>query len=263
MSEPESLTAAVGAFVSAVPADVTRALANHIGQLSTQADAEHTPLPVTSPQARAFARRIFQAWARESHVTPQTVSFALGAVLEGIQAVDVVSAKTVLTGPDTDVIPNRRTEQVVHELIDTANTSIWIISYVAYDVPEVLLALQQAVARRCAVKLLLELSKEAGGTLEFDDVRNVRQQLPGATILQWPLAKRGVTTNGTPGILHTKCLVADARRLFVTSANLSSNAQEVNMELGLLIEGGTAPRDVHRHFERLEARGELVEVLGD
>jgi phosphatidylserine/phosphatidylglycerophosphate/cardiolipin synthase-like enzyme len=52
-----------------------------------------------------------------------------------------------------------------------------------------------------------------------------------------------------------KCLVADARRLFVSSANLTEYAFTTNMELGLLITGGKLPIQVEAHFDRLIAKG--------
>jgi phosphatidylserine/phosphatidylglycerophosphate/cardiolipin synthase-like enzyme len=46
----------------------------------------------------------------------------------------------------------------------------------------------------------------------------------------------------------------------VSSANLTAFALELNMELGVLVRGGPAPRRVREHFDRMIRAGILVEV---
>jgi len=60
--------------------------------------------------------------------------------------------------------------------------------------------------------------------------------------------------------LLAKCAVAYDAVLFVSSANLTVCALTLNMELGLLIQGGSAPRAVADHFTRLIAKGVLEGV---
>jgi phosphatidylserine/phosphatidylglycerophosphate/cardiolipin synthase-like enzyme len=60
--------------------------------------------------------------------------------------------------------------------------------------------------------------------------------------------------------LHAKCAVADARLLFVSSANLTDYALNLNMELGVLIAGGSQPQTVMAQFDELIAQGILQRV---
>lgn len=53
------------------------------------------------------------------------------------------------------------------------------------------------------------------------------------------------------GVVHAKCVVADGARLFVTSANISEAAMEHNMEAGVLITGGDAPKQMMCHLQAL------------
>ena len=62
------------------------------------------------------------------------------------------------------------------------------------------------------------------------------------------------------GILHVKCVVADGRWLFLSSANLTDYAFTINMELGLLITGGDLPNRIERHFDRLIDLGTLAKL---
>ncbi len=61
------------------------------------------------------------------------------------------------------------------------------------------------------------------------------------------------------GVLHAKCAVVDRRWLLVSSANFTDSAMQVNMEMGIAIEGEEMPGRVADHFERLVLAGSLVE----
>ena len=57
-----------------------------------------------------------------------------------------------------------------------------------------------------------------------------------------------------------KCAVADGEWLFLSSANLTQQAFTINMELGMLVRGGTMPKRVEQQFERL-IQSDILEVL--
>jgi phosphatidylserine/phosphatidylglycerophosphate/cardiolipin synthase-like enzyme len=70
-------------------------------------------------------------------------------------------------------------------------------------------------------------------------------------------AARERDARGRHGSLHAKCALADRRRLFVSSANLTAHALALNMELGVIVEGGRLPGEVAEHFEALMRHGVL------
>ena len=76
----------------------------------------------------------------------------------------------------------------------------------------------------------------------------------------WPIEGRFRGGTGKPGILHVKCVVADGRWLFLSSANLTEQAFSINMELGVLITGGTTPAQVEAHFGRMIESGTLLKA---
>ncbi|MFI5453846.1 MAG: phospholipase D-like domain-containing protein [Isosphaerales bacterium] len=53
--------------------------------------------------------------------------------------------------------------------------------------------------------------------------------------------QRARDSGGKLGSLHVKCVVADGRWLFLSSADLTDYAFTINMELGLLITGEIYP----------------------
>jgi phosphatidylserine/phosphatidylglycerophosphate/cardiolipin synthase-like enzyme len=74
----------------------------------------------------------------------------------------------------------------------------------------------------------------------------------------WPTEGRSKGGTGRPGILHVKCAVADGRWLFLSSANLTEYAFSINMELGVLVTGGSTPGQVEAHFGRMIESGVLA-----
>ena len=79
-------------------------------------------------------------------------------------------------------------------------------------------------------------------------------------ILIWPLEKRAADASGKKGSLHVKCVVADGRWLFLSSANLTEYAFTVNMELGILLKSGGLPAQVENLFTHLISEDRICKV---
>jgi hypothetical protein len=63
-----------------------------------------------------------------------------------------------------------------------------------------------------------------------------------------------------PAALHNVMDAIDGEWLFLSSANLTKQAFTINMELGMLVRGGSMPRRVEQQFERLIETDRLVRV---
>ena len=74
-----------------------------------------------------------------------------------------------------------------------------------------------------------------------------------AALYVWPCDQRPKDTNGHAGVLHAKCAVADGQLLFLSSANLTEYAMNLNMELGVLIRSAPHAERVAAQFEQLIA----------
>ncbi len=59
------------------------------------------------------------------------------------------------------------------------------------------------------------------------------------------------------GVLHTKTVVADEERVFITSANFTAAAQDDNIELGVLLRHRPPARSVVAHLQGLINRDVL------
>jgi phosphatidylserine/phosphatidylglycerophosphate/cardiolipin synthase-like enzyme len=152
----------------------------------------------------------------------------------------------------------RRTDQVLLEVIESARQTLLIVSFAVYRIPAVAQALVQAADRGVRVWLCLEPGELSRGHVSVDGIQAMGQDvLERVSVYIWPPEARPVDPLGRSGSLHAKCAVADEDLLFVTSANLTEFAMNLNMELGVLIRGGELPGQVRLHFEKLIGAGAL------
>ena len=141
----------------------------------------------------------------------------------------------------------RLTSEVVSQLIDQASKRVTMVSYVTYQLPTVIAALDRAVARGVQVSLILESPENldgGGGAHVYAKFRTYH----------WPMDRR----QPPEAKLHAKAVVVDGRDVLLTSANMTSSADHKNIELGILCRGGDVALKVQRHFDGLIAAGLLV-----
>jgi phosphatidylserine/phosphatidylglycerophosphate/cardiolipin synthase-like enzyme len=201
-----------------------------------------------NPATRTRLDRLFAAWPSQDVTADELAGLLMGACIAHGVAADAERVELVWTGPGSVLVSTRKTAQALLHVIDAARERLFITSFVAYEVPPILIALRAAITRDVKVAMLLELSEDHGGTLNVDSIGKMKSALPGARILTWLQKPDGFAG----GRVHAKCAVADEKVCFVSSANLTSYAMERNMEAGVLVTGGDVPRDLQRHFEALE-----------
>ena len=235
-----------------------------LGALCLALDADHGP-PDWSRLARLGAtqaskekiERLRILGVPPSGPDNQAIALAIRAVGFAVSRLNFDNRVEIAwTGRATDVVPLRRVDQVMYEILESATTELLMVTYAAYRAERALHALQAATTRGVSVTIVLELAEKDGGTLPFDGVESIRERVPQANIYYWPRERRPQNSARSHGKMHVKCLVADRRVAFVSSANLTDNALDLNMELGLLAYG-EVPRQLSEHFEQLIIRGEL------
>lgn len=153
----------------------------------------------------------------------------------------------VWTGPDLNLVPVRRSEQVLLDLINSAHNSLFLVSFVLVNIPAVEEAIRQALERGVDVRMLLESEDKEGSSGFRDTIKRLQSDIPGLTLYVWPREKRESTEGGFARV-HAKCVVADKEYAFLTSANLTSAALDKNIEMGVRILGGNIPPTIYQQF---------------
>jgi phosphatidylserine/phosphatidylglycerophosphate/cardiolipin synthase-like enzyme len=163
------------------------------------------------------------------------------------KAVNRQSTELVWTGPTTPFVSARRTEQALLQVINAATYSLFITSFVTYDVSTIVRALNEAAKRGVLISMLLELAQAQGGNVSINGIERMRALVPLARLFAW----HDKDESFHEGSVHAKVAVADTRLCFITSANLTGYAMEKNMEAGVLISGGDIPRMLNKHLQSL------------
>ena len=171
------------------------------------------------------------------------------------------ATELVWTGPRPVQTPTlRRLDQALYDLVLSAQRRILLVTFAAAKITRLKTALMEAATRGVSIRLILEFEDASAGQLSRDALSaftgSVEYQ---AEIYYWPSAQRERNAHGKPGKLHAKCAVVDDAVL-VSSANLTDDAFNRNMEMGVLLRVPALAEQVNRHFTVLIEAGVLREL---
>ena len=174
------------------------------------------------------------------------------------------------TGPETTVIPTRRNDQALLDVIGAARETLYLVSFAIYQIEGIQTAIAQALDRGVQTHLFLELPQrdEETGQVGYNTLQAFGVDLAlRCWVYEWAVGKRPFrlvwdaqrqTQKKRYAALHAKLAVADDAQLFLSSANLTAYAMRHNMEMGVLITGGDEPGRVREHLRALVERGEFA-----
>jgi phosphatidylserine/phosphatidylglycerophosphate/cardiolipin synthase-like enzyme len=208
---------------------------------------------VNSPAARALVSRLIEAWDS----APQVSSLSIAWSLRAASGVDDhyrrnQSVELVWTGPAPHGTTLRRTDQVLLDLIRTAERTLHVVTFAAYKIPLLRDAMRASARRGVKVILIFESPEASAGKTAFAGLEALGKEMRDlSSVYVWPLEKRPKDAAGHHGSLHAKCAIADETSLLVSSANLTEFALNMNMELGVLVRGGDLPGRVVDHLHQL------------
>ncbi|MFO0428104.1 MAG: DISARM system phospholipase D-like protein DrmC [Planctomyces sp.] len=168
----------------------------------------------------------------------------------------------VMTGPEPPGTMIRDTGVVVRQMFLNATESIWICGFAVYQGKEIFqsLAQQMTSVPDLSVRMFLNIERPYGDTTPTDMViAKFRQRFKQD---QWPADVRlpdvyfdpralEPDEAGKSACLHAKFVIADSRRVFISSANFTEAAQQRNIEAGLFAENQMIARDLRTHFQSL------------
>lgn len=176
---------------------------------------------------------------------------------------DELSVELVWTGPNLEGTRLRRTQQVLLQLIREAKQELVLVSFAVYKIPEIAKALVAAISRGVILRIIAETPEASEGKIPFGVSAALGAEIAGqAQLFIWPRDKRLTDTEGRYGSLHVKCVVADSKHLFVSSANLTEYALTLNMEMGLLVHSEELASQVMKHIDLLIQQRILMPDFG-
>ena len=252
------MTSDLARRVAAIVADVDAAqLASIVEAVRDTATDGRTARRVVERRAPAALRSELTELFTDDDL--QTALAALEAAVAAVQAVRVKLGITevVWTGPPTKSLQVRPTRAVVLELIRRARESITIVTFASHDIADLIGALDEArLDRGVTVRAIVE-TREDTPRGDGPEAAEALKHLPLAVpVYRWPKEQRGTTGAS----MHVKCVIRDRTEVLISSANLTSAALDRNMELGLIVDGGTTARIIEQHYDDLIDKRVLVPV---
>jgi len=171
----------------------------------------------------------------------------------------------VWTGPDQEGPSARDTGVVARELLGQASQSLLISTFSISRDSTTFEPLNEAMIRNHELEVTLVLHVEMLRQSMFGErAASAFARDFWATKWPWPTRPkvffdpRGVVDNPMGRALqHSKCIVADLERVFITSSNYTESGQLRNIELGVLIRDEKLAGRVDGQFRSLIKKGLL------
>ena len=260
---PLSLLKELRQLVQTLPTHELERLALSLEKQSSTVSPASLVQPIAKAAWRDAVLKMLECWQKSaSSVTGVAIASALDAMrYEKQQRQGELSLELAWTGPNPSKLPLRRTDQVLLELIRTAKKELWLASFAVYDISEIVQALHNALAKGIKLNVIIEDPKASNNKITFGALHTFGHELlQKASFWYWPLEQRQQDSKGRHGSLHMKCAISDGKNLFISSANLTQYAMELNMELGVLIRSEHQAQELLLHLRKLTSQEVLVLV---
>ncbi|MFF4018875.1 DISARM system phospholipase D-like protein DrmC [Streptomyces sp. NPDC001843] len=249
MSRP-AFEAAAEAAVAALGLSRSKDL---VGLLVRGRSRERILTELATPGVGEAVARLCDVMESESVPSAEAAAYLRGYVAARRLARDTVGVRTVWSGPPTPGVPARATAQVLIEVIGGAQHELLAMTYAARPYPALTRALTEAAERGVQTHVVVETLAGAGGLLSGKEPADAFASVPGLRLWAWARDPARQARSRQ----HAKLAVADRRTLFLGSANLTESAARRNIEAGVLVSGGDAPRRAAEHIVELQRLGVL------
>lgn len=172
----------------------------------------------------------------------------------------------VLSGPSAAHCPTRTTKAVFSELVSGATTEVIIVCYALYNGMTLLKPLADCMDcnQNLKVRLILNISRNRGDTTDSAQLvakfKNefTNRTWPGNRLPElWYFPQALETEWKNRASLHSKVIIVDRKRLFISSANLTDAAHEKNIETGVILESSKDAERIASYFDGLAEKGIL------
>lgn len=211
---------------------------------------------VPVPGFAELAAAVLDAQRADELSDAEAAAYLRGVAAGHAQHAGALRVESVWSGPSTHPVPVRATAQALVDLVAEAGHELLLLTYSARPYEPLRDALAAAVRRGVSVRVVVETLQGAGGALAGAEPAAAFAAVPGVELWHWPATQR--PDQGAK--MHAKLAVADRRLLLLSSANLTQSGVGRNVEAGLLVRGGTAPRRAAEHIAELQARGVLARL---
>jgi phosphatidylserine/phosphatidylglycerophosphate/cardiolipin synthase-like enzyme len=246
----------ISSFVQKTPSELVQMVIKNLDncdEVPTSLQKTKVISCIQSPNVRADLSNLITLWEKDfPEVKASSISLAMRSVLVSKAKSDSPSFELIWTGPENITTTFRRTDQALLELIQGAQKSLLIVSFAVYKAQPIIKAIENAIQRNVKVVICLEDSEASQGKVSYSGINAFSESIfKVASIYTWPIQNRPHTEDGKYGSLHAKVAVADQEKVFISSANLTDYAMDLNMEMGILINSKTSGEQIDRLIQNM------------
>ncbi|PWB56023.1 MAG: hypothetical protein C3F13_02880 [Anaerolineales bacterium] len=249
------LATLISNFVRTTPSETVQEVIIEIQKWQDPSTIQRTKLLslIHGPQTKAKLVELLDCWiSTNPQMNSQCFAFCINSSLHTYQTSCISPVELIWTGPEDVPTSFRRTDQALLELISEAKEQLLVVSFAVYKAQLIIDAIERAILHNVKVTICLEDSTEAQGKISVAGSKAFSSSMFRlANFYVWPLEKRLHTQDGKFGSLHAKIAVADRKKVFISSANLTDFAMGLNMEMGVLIDDGGIGEQITRLFDAM------------
>jgi phosphatidylserine/phosphatidylglycerophosphate/cardiolipin synthase-like enzyme len=206
--------------------------------------------------------------------TTATLAVTLAALAQDAaarqRAVDDV--QLVWTSPDEEGPHVRDTCVVVRQLLSEAHKSLWISTYNVFNGQDVFQPIEDVWCEQPQLEVVLILNVPPDEKNGVYGAAAVEKSAKAFWKYHWPWARKPIVfydprgpekTPTAPACQHAKCILVDDATAFITSANFTESAHELNIELGVLFrDNARVAQSIRSKFQSLIQNGFLLPLPG-
>jgi phosphatidylserine/phosphatidylglycerophosphate/cardiolipin synthase-like enzyme len=255
---------------SSSPLGLSRVPTHQLESVASGIERDSLRFPLTAARLRAagVSALVDHLPMLKELSPPQTLAL-LRCVLAERARQTGPALELVWTGPDVPETVIRDTALVVRDLFASATTSVLVGGCYFSGGEHILEPLYEAIRDRgVRATFCLNIPEPAPDVASIP--AHVRAQVRSFLARNWPFGlplpdfyydPRTVQPlpPGRVGVLlHSKCVVIDERRAFITSANFTHNGQARNIETGVQIDDEKFARELAGHWHSLIRAGLLA-----
>jgi phosphatidylserine/phosphatidylglycerophosphate/cardiolipin synthase-like enzyme len=251
-----SLVLLISDFVQNTPSEIVHEVLEIIHDWhTTPTDFQKIKLfsSIQSPLSKDKLKKIIDCWEKYfPELSSDGIYFSIQASLATFRTLSMPPVELIWTGPEDLTTTLRRTDQALLELIQGANEHLLIVSFAVYKARPIIEALEAAILRNVKVIVCLEDLDGCHGKLSFSGLNAFSESVfKLASFYTWPIENRPHTVDGKFGSLHSKIVVADQEKVFISSANLTDYAMDLNIEMGVLLKDRALGEQINNLFNNM------------
>ncbi len=217
-----------------------------------------------------------QAGSLEAYVINRDLSsVAVAAIIEAVAQTRTTSdnlalaQSLVVTGPMVPPTEILKTGSRFIEVVQYAKKELMLATFALYQGEQILAPIHAAMTENPAldVTVILNIPRKYGDTtISAEIVESFKGDLFSK---HWPWNVRPNVyyfpdalhlKAGDRASMHSKFVIADEERCFITSANFTQAAQTKNIEVGVELKGSYEPRILSAYFKEMIRRSFLTRL---